>query len=118
MKIKHLNQHFKDSELNLPEIGITQLTDGVADVPDNIAEMLLAGDDWEKIDEDFDLEGNKLQKELKSQETELDEFDSLTLEELQEICEKSELRNWKPFKNKSETLKKMLRKKMKEAGGE
>jgi len=108
MKIKTKIDHLQNCNVILPILGETKIENGIIDVQEDVAILLLDGSIWEEVVEET------LEEDSKTNENdELDELNQLTIEQLKEVAKSVGIKNFGIFKN-TETIKKQIRKKIKE----
>jgi hypothetical protein len=143
VKVRTSSVHIQNADVNFPIIGKATIKDGILEVPEELAEMLIKADDWEYLDKPkkkAKIEKKKVTPKLEFEEEpagitddatetlkqeevveeddadtddeELD-LDSLSLKQLCEVAEASDVRGWEKFKAKKDVLLALIKKKLK-----
>jgi hypothetical protein len=122
MQIKTNLDAFKNVKLQLPVVGETEVIDGIIDVPDEVAELLLIGDNWSKIElVANEAENTQLLTELgevKSEDGDVgieDDLAKLNLDEMIKLATDAKLKGFQLFLKDESRMRAFLRKKLKAA---
>lgn len=110
-QIKSKHPNFQNCTLNAPIDGEITVVDGIAEVSDELAPLLLANEtDWEALEE---LEEELEEETEETEEEKTDGLDELTLEEMIDLAKQGAIKGYTLFIKDERKMRSFLRKKMK-----
>jgi len=116
MQIQTHLDAFKNCKIHLPIVGETEVVDGKVDVPEEVANLLLLGDNWSKVEtgeEELLSELGDINDEqvIDSKNVE-DDLSKLDLATMIKIAKEANLKGYQIFIKNEKGMRAFLRKKL------